>query len=131
MKILVVDDSTLMRKIIARSLSTIKGEAVEVVEAADGMGALAMIERHGRSIDLILCDMHMPNLDGLSLLRSLRGSPGLRHISFVIVTADESGASTEQALREGADGVIGKPFSPDVIVDLVRKLSSQGRRTTP
>ena len=131
MKILVVDDSTLMRKIIARSLSTIKGEPVEVVQASDGMEALAIIQRHGLSIDLVFCDMHMPNVDGLSLLRSLRGSPEFSHISFVIVTADEIGASTEQALREGADEVIGKPFSPAVIVDLVRKLSSQGRRTTP
>ena len=124
MKVLIVDDSVMMRRIIAKFLEGVEGADIEVVEAADGMGALAMIERHGRSIDLILCDMHMPNLDGLSLLRSLRGSPGLRHISFVIVTADESGASTEQALREGADGVIGKPFSPEVIVDLVRKLCS-------
>lgn len=130
MKILVVDDSAMMRKIIARSLGTIKGETVEIIQASDGMEALAMIQRHGRSIDLVLCDMHMPNLNGLSLLKSLRGSPDLRHIPFVIVTADMSDAAIEQALREGAAGVIGKPFQPEVIVDLVRKRCAHGRRAT-
>ncbi len=130
MKILVVHDSAMMRKIIARSLGTIKGEAVEIIQASDGLEALAMVQRHGRSIDLVLCDMHMPNLNGLSLLKSLRGSPELRHIPFVIVTADESDAAIEQALREGAAGVIGKPFRPEVIVDLVRKRCLHGKRAT-
>ncbi len=120
MKVLVVDDSAMMRRIIAQFLEGVKGADVEVVEAADGMEALAMIERHGRSIDLILCDMNMPNINGLSLLRSLRGSPEFRQIPFVIITGDESDESTAQALREGAVGVIGKPFGREVIADLVR-----------
>ena len=124
MKVLIVDDSVMMRRIIARFLGGVEGADVEVIEAADGMEALAMIERHGRSIDLILCDMNMPNVNGLSLLRSLRGSPEFSQIPFIIVTGDESDESTAQALREGADGVIGKPFRPEVIVDLVRKLCS-------
>ncbi|MHC4200323.1 MAG: response regulator [Planctomycetota bacterium] len=130
MKILVVDDSTTMRKLIARALGEAKGKQVEVLEAADGMEALAVIARHGSSIELILCDLNMPSVDGLTLLRSLRGSPELKQIPFVVVTADESGASTEQALREGAAGVIGKPFRPEVIADFVRRRHSHGRRAT-
>ncbi len=150
MKILVVDDSAMMRKLIARALVSPsggtagggppagaarppgggKGDEVEVVEASDGMEALAMIHKHGTSIELILCDMNMPNVNGLSLLRSLRGSPELKTIPFIIVTADESDASTEQALREGAAGVIGKPFQPEVIAALIKKKRSHGRRAT-
>ena len=85
------------------------------------MQALATIAHEREPIDLILCDMNMPNLDGLSLLKSLRGSPEFRHIPFVIVTADESDESTARALREGAAGVIGKPFQPEVIAALVRR----------
>jgi two-component system chemotaxis response regulator CheY len=129
-KILVVDDSTMMRKLIARALGRLEGEEVEIVEATDGMEALAMVQHHGNSIDIILCDMNMPNWNGLTLLKSLRGSPELKHIPFVIVTADESDVSIEQALREGAAGVIGKPFQPEVIVDLVRKRRSHGKRAT-
>ncbi len=130
MKILVVDDSTMMRKLIARALGKAEGEKVEIIEASDGMEALAVVQHHGKSIDIILCDMNMPNWNGLTLLRSLRGSPELRHIPFVVVTADESSASIEQALREGAAGVIGKPFKPEVIVDLVRRRRLHGRRAT-
>ncbi len=129
-KILVVDDSAMMRKLIARALGRVEGEEVEIVEATDGMEALAMVQHHGNSIDIILCDMNMPNWNGLTLLRSLRGSQELKHIPFVIVTADESDVSIEQALREGAAGVVGKPFQPEVIVDLVRKRRSHGDRVT-
>ncbi len=130
MKILVVDDSTMMRKLIARALGKAEGDKVEIIEASDGMEALAMVQHHGKSIDIILCDMNMPNWNGLTLLRSLRGSPELRHIPFVVVTADESSVSVEQALREGAAGVVGKPFQPQVIVDLVRKRRLHGKRAT-
>ncbi len=145
MKILVVDDSAVMRKLIARSLSSSGAQDVEVMEAADGMQALAMIARHGSSIDLILCDMNMPNVDGLSLLKSLRGSPpprppaeaadcadlqSARHIPFVIVTADDSDESTARALREGAAGVIGKPFRPEDMAALVRRCRLHGRHAT-
>ena len=130
MKILVVDDSAMMRRLIAKFLGGVEGADVEVIEAADGMQALATIYQHGESIDLILCDMNMPKVSGLSLLRSLRGSPELKQIPFVIVTADESDESTAQALREGAAGVIGKPFQPELITALVRRRRSQGKRAT-
>ncbi len=130
MKILVVDDSAVMRRLIAGALSSVEGPDPEVVEAEDGTHALAMIAHHGTSIDLILCDMNMPNVDGLSLLRSLRSSPEFRHIPFMIVTADQSDESTARALREGAAGVIGKPFEPEVMAALVRRRRAHGRRAT-
>ncbi len=130
MKILVVDDSTMMRKLIVRALGEVGDEEVEIVEASDGMEALAMIQQHGTSIDFILSDMNMPNWNGLTLLKSLRGSPELRHIPFIIVTADETSASVQQALREGAAGVVGKPFRPEVIANIIRKRRLHGRRAT-
>jgi CheY-like chemotaxis protein len=128
--ILVVDDSPVMRKIISRELGKIEGEEVEIVEASDGMEALAVIQQHGTSLDLIFCDMNMPKWNGLTLLRSLRSSPELKHIPFIIVTADETSSSVEQALREGAAGVVGKPFPPGVIASIVRRRRSHGRRAT-
>ena len=130
MKILVVEDSEVMRKLIVRSVGLAGAQDVEVLEAADGMQALAVIARHGPSIEIIICDMYMPKVDGLSLLRSLRGSPEFRHTMFVIVTGDEWGERTAQAVREGAAGVIGKPFRPEVIAALVRRRRSHGRRAT-
>lgn len=131
MKVLVVDDSSTMRRIFARVLANVEGTEVEVLEAADGMEALAVVERHGRSIDLILCDVNMPNVNGLALLKSLRASPEFKRIPFVIVTADVTDESAAQALREGAADLIGKPFQARTIVDLVRSRDSSARRTTP
>ncbi len=130
MKILVVDDSKVMRKMIIRALGGETRRDINVLEAVDGMQALATIARHASSIDLILCDMSLPNVDGLALLMSLRASPDVRHIPFIIVTADTSDERAARALREGAAGVIGKPFQPDVIAALVRKKWSHGRRAT-
>ncbi len=128
MKILVVDDSTLMRKLILRALG---GADLEVVEAADGVEALAMIQCHDSSIDLVICDMNMPHLNDLSLLRSLRSSKGFRQTPFVIVTADESDESTRQALREGANEVIRKPFQPEVMAALIDRYAASSKCITP
>ncbi len=118
MKVLVVDDSAMMRKLIERSLDS----EVEVVQAADGIEALAMVEAHGPSIDVILCDMNMPRVNGLSLLRSLRSSPEFGSIPFVVVTADSSDESVRQAQREGACHVLSKPFRREELAELVRKI---------
>ncbi|MHC5057857.1 MAG: response regulator [Planctomycetota bacterium] len=130
MKILVVDDSAVMRKLIIRAMGGELAPDTELLEAADGMQALATAARHGPSIDLVLCDMNMPNVDGLALLISLRNSPEFRHIPFVIVTEDVSDERVARALREGAAGVIGKPFQPEAIADLVRRKRAQGRSAT-
>jgi CheY-like chemotaxis protein len=125
-KVLVVEDSETMRKLIVRCVGQAGVQDAKVLEAADGMQALAVVAHHGSSIRLILCDMDMPNADGLSLLRSLSGSAELRHIPFVIVTADQSDETAARAVREGAADVIRKPFQPEVIADLVRKTCSPG-----
>ncbi len=130
MKVLIVDDSAMMRRLIGRALGAPEDADIQVLEASDGMQALAMIEQHGKSIALVLCDLNMPNVDGLSLLRSLRNSPEFRHIPFIVVTADEANEAADQALREGAAGVIGKPFRPEVIAALVHRRSVHGRRAT-
>ena len=120
MKILVVDDSTLMRTIIRRSLSSIDSVELEVLEAEDGVQAIATFAEHGKSIDLILCDMNMPNGNGLTLLRSLQAMDSFEGTAFVLVTADLGDSRTDDALREGAAAVLGKPFRPEEIAELVR-----------
>ncbi|MHC5057195.1 MAG: response regulator [Planctomycetota bacterium] len=129
MKVLVVDDSVTMRKLIVKCLLEAEGAAVEILEAADGMQALVAIQDHGPSIDLILCDMNMPNVSGLTLLRSLRNSPGLKRIPFVLVTADATGAGAQQALREGAADVVTKPFSLARLAGVMQRFAGSGRGT--
>lgn len=119
MKVLIVDDSVMMRRLIKRALTQVPCTKMEVVEAADGVEALSEIRRHGPSINLVLCDLNMPLVNGLSLLMMFRSMPEHREIPFVIVTADGSDERTTQALSEGAAGVLSKPFRPEDIVRLV------------
>lgn len=129
MRVLVVDDSSTMRKLITRCLNDIGGEGMEVIEAADGMHALAAISEDGGPMDLILCDMNMPHVNGLSLLRSLRSTPEFRGIPFILVTGDIAGNSTEQALREGAADVIAKPFTMRRLGQTIRQWMPRSRGT--
>jgi two-component system chemotaxis response regulator CheY len=121
MRVLVVDDSSTMRKMISRCLNDMSGEEVEIIEAADGMHALAAICDDSGGVDLILCDMNMPRVNGLSLLRSLRGTPEFRGIPFILITGDVASNSAEQALREGAADVIAKPFTMQKLGQAVRQ----------
>jgi len=129
MRVLVVDDSSTMRKLIVRCLGDIGDEAMEVVEAADGMHALAAISDEKKPVDLILCDMNMPHVNGLSVLRGLRSSPEFRKIPFILVTGDVAGNSTEQALREGAADVIAKPFTMSKLGQAIRQWMPRSRGT--
>lgn len=119
MKILIVDDSAMMRRLIRRALEDTLDMELEILEAGDGMEALSTLARPGASIDLILCDMNMPVMNGLSFLKIIRDKSDLREIPVVIVTADPSGEHTREALREGAAGVLAKPFRNGAILELV------------
>lgn len=129
MKVLVVDDSVTMRRLIVKCLKDTDDVHIETLEAGDGMQALVAIQDHGASIDLILCDMNMPNVSGLTLLKSLRNSPDLKCIPFVLVTADATGGGALQALREGASDVVTKPFRLSRLAGIVRRYAGRGRGT--
>jgi two-component system chemotaxis response regulator CheY len=132
MRILIVDDSAMMRRLIIMSLNEMRDVEIETVEAVDGLDALEVINGLPVGIDLVLTDMNKPRADGLALLRSLRDTPELRRIPFILVTGDVSGGSARRALREGAADVIGKPFNAQALVDAVSRWipCGQGTRVT-
>lgn len=102
---LVIDDNTEMLDFIASSVS---GE-FEAVKAENGADALEVLR--SREISLIVCDWMMPVMDGLSLLRTVRGDKALNHIPFVMLTAKTDTDSKVESMRAGADAYIEKPFS--------------------
>ncbi len=128
MKVLIVDDSSIMRKILQRSLSTSAALDIEsYVEAADGGDAMEKFESDGR-FGLVFCDIRMPNVDGLEFLKKLRDSP---HAGApVIMVAAEGGEKiVMEAIRNGAKGFVLKPFTAEQLSRAVRNLfwSSLGR----
>ncbi|MBZ5706025.1 MAG: response regulator [Acidobacteriia bacterium] len=114
---LIVDDSSVMRKIVERSLRQAGIDLVEVREAGNGAEALGAL-RDG-PVDLILCDINMPVMDGLEFVRQLQGVENARGVPVVMITTEGSESHVVQALSCGARGYIRKPFTPDQVKEHV------------
>lgn len=111
--ILVVDDSATMRKIVAKSLRQAGFDDANILEAGDGVQALAMFDGH--KIDILLSDINMPNMDGLELLRQLGAKGKLPALPTVMITTEASPEALTEARTLGARGTIKKPFTADQI----------------
>ncbi len=116
-KALIVDDSSVMRKIVERSLRQAGLDLSSVVEAGNGAEALGLLDAN--HVDLILSDINMPVMDGLEFVRQLQSMDKLRGIPVVMITTEGSESNVVQALSLGAKGYIRKPFTPDQVKEHV------------
>ena len=114
---LIVDDSSVMRKIVERSLRQAGLDLSSVMEAGNGAEALGMLDSH--PVDLILSDINMPVMDGLEFVRQLQTVEKLRGVPVVMITTEGSESNVVQALSLGAKGYIRKPFTPDQVKEHV------------
>jgi two-component system, chemotaxis family, chemotaxis protein CheY len=114
-RVLIVDDSSVMRKIVERSLRQADIKLGEVMEASNGMEALAVLNE--KKVDLILCDINMPVMDGLEFVKALPKVPNAKGVPVVMITTEGSEGHVVQALSAGAHGYIRKPFTPDQVKD--------------
>ena len=117
---LIVDDSSVMRKIVERSLRQSGIELEKVVEAANGAEALAALQSN--VVDLILCDINMPVMDGLEFVRQVATAETAKGIPIVMITTEGSESHVVQALSAGARGYIRKPFTSDQVKEHVLPL---------
>ena len=110
LNILVVDDSSVMRRMIVRTLEMSGLPLGEVHQAPDGARALALLDQHW--IDLALVDIHMPVMDGEEMIARVRATPNIADLPIVVVSSESSEARIE-ALRERVAGFVHKPFTPE------------------
>jgi two-component system chemotaxis response regulator CheY len=113
MRVLIVDDSSVMRKIVGRSLQQAGLPIAQVLEAGNGEEALAVL--HQGKVDLILCDINMPVMDGLEFVKQLSGMENAKGTPVVMITTEGSEGHVVKALSAGARGYIRKPFTPDQV----------------
>ncbi len=111
MKILVVDDSSLMRGFAKGSLKNLKLD--NVTEAENGVEALAELKKE--KYDLILSDFHMPNMDGLELLKAVRSDRNLKKIPFIIMTLDGKKGALIEAVKAGLNDYLIKPVTANAL----------------
>jgi two-component system, chemotaxis family, chemotaxis protein CheY len=117
MRILIVDDSSVMRKIVERSLRQAGINIAQVLEAGNGAEALGVLNQ-GR-VDLILCDINMPVMDGLEFVQQLPGVENAKGVPVVMITTEGSEDHVVRALSAGARGYIRKPFTPDQVKERI------------
>jgi two-component system, chemotaxis family, chemotaxis protein CheY len=115
--ILAVDDSVSMRQMIS---VTLKSAGYEVVQASCGQEALQLAKT--RKVDLVLTDINMPNMDGLSLIRALRALPNYRFTPILTLTTESAADMKQQGKSAGATGWIVKPFNPDQLLQVLKKV---------
>jgi two-component system chemotaxis response regulator CheY len=113
-KALVVDDSRAIRMILVRILKQI---GFEVQEAANGREALEVIEAGNSGVGLVLADWNMPEINGLDLLKRLRGNPALSSLAVVMVTTETEIEQIAEAMEAGANEYVMKPFTQDILVE--------------
>ncbi len=109
LNILVVDDSAVIRKIIKKSLTDSKYYDSEISEASDGVEGLKVF--NPKKTDLILADWIMPNLNGLGFVKKVREVKTGKKIVIIMITTEGSAAKMEEALDNGVDNYITKPFT--------------------
>jgi len=115
--ILAIDDSASIRQMVS---FTLKSAGYDVIEAVDGMDGLEKAK--AKSVNLVLTDQNMPRMDGLSLIKSLRATPQYAATPILMLTTESSDAMKMQGRAAGATGWLVKPFDPQKLIEVVRKV---------
>jgi two-component system chemotaxis response regulator CheY len=115
--ILAVDDSASMRKMVT---ATLMSGGYEVVQAADGVEALEFARTKG--VDLVLTDVNMPRMDGITLVKELRLLPTYRYTPMLMLTTESSQEKKQEGKQAGATGWIVKPFNPEQLLSTVARV---------
>lgn len=113
MKILVVDDSVTMRRIIINSLKSSGFD--NIVEAEHGIEGLSNME----GVELVLTDWNMPEMDGLTFVKELRASPIYKDIPIIMITTEGSKSEVIEALKQGVNNYVVKPFTKETLIEKV------------
>lgn len=115
--ILIVDDSASVRQVVSIAL---KQKGYDVIEGSDGKEALTKLT--GQKVHLIISDVNMPNMDGISLVKAVKAMPAYKFTPIVMLTTESQEAKKREGQAAGAKAWIVKPFRPDQLLDVVQKL---------
>jgi two-component system, chemotaxis family, chemotaxis protein CheY len=115
--IMTVDDSSSIRQMVNFTLMHAGHNVIEAVDGNDGMAKL-----DGRKIDMVITDLHMPNLDGIGLIKEIRAHAQYRYIPIIMLTTESQDEKKLAGKAAGATGWIVKPFLPEQLLAVVRKV---------
>lgn len=119
-KILTVDDSRTMRDMVS---FTLKSAGFEVIDAEDGRDALAKLQDN--KVDAVITDLNMPNMNGFELIRALRAMAEYKMSPILMLTTEGDDAKKQEGKNAGATGWVVKPFNPEKLVQVVKKVCGE------
>lgn len=115
--IMIVDDSASLRQVVGIAL---KGAGYDVIEGRDGQDALSKLT--GQKVHLIISDVNMPNMDGISFVTAVKQMPNYKFTPVIMLTTESDEAKKRQGQAAGAKAWVVKPFKPDTLLAAVQKL---------
>ncbi|MBQ5947358.1 response regulator [Massilia sp. ST3] len=115
--IMIVDDSASLRQVVGIAL---KGAGYEVIEGRDGKDALSKLT--GQKVHLIISDVNMPNMDGISFVAAVKQIPAYKFTPVIMLTTESDPAKKQQGQAAGAKAWVVKPFKPEILLSAVQKL---------
>ncbi len=115
--ILIVDDSASLRQIVAIAL---KGAGYDVIEGSDGNDGLSKLD--GKKVNLIISDVNMPGMDGLTMVTEIKKMPNYKFTPIIMLTTEAGADLKAQGKAAGVKAWVVKPFKPDQMLDAVSKL---------
>jgi len=115
--IMIVDDSASLRQVVAIAL---KGAGYDVIEACDGKDALSKMT--GQKIHLIISDVNMPNMDGITLVKEVKANANYKFTPIIMLTTESQDSKKQEGQAAGAKAWVVKPFKPEQMLGAVSKL---------
>ncbi|BDU75536.1 response regulator [Mesoterricola sediminis] len=115
--IMIIDDSVSLRQVVGIALA---GAGYEVIEACDGQDALSKLT--GQKVHLMVCDVNMPNMDGITFLKTVRTLPAYKFTPIIMLTTEAGEEKKKEGQAAGARAWVVKPFKPDQLLMAVSKL---------
>ena len=116
--ILTADDSASVRQMVG---FTLREAGYDVVEAVDGLDALDKL--NGSTVNMLITDLNMPNLDGIELIRQMRAQPQFKFMPIIMLTTESQDSKKQEGRAAGATGWIVKPFNSDKLLGIVKKVA--------
>lgn len=115
--IMIVDDSASLRQVVGIAL---RGAGYDVLEASDGKDALGKLK--GQKVHLMISDVNMPNMDGISFVKAVKQIPAYKFTPIVMLTTESQDAKKKEGQEAGAKAWVLKPFKPEQMIGVVQKL---------
>ncbi len=115
--IMVIDDSASIRQVVNL---TLKKAGYDVIEACDGQDALGKLQ--GQKVNLMICDVNMPNMDGISFLKNVKMNASYRFTPVIMLTTESQEGKKQEGKMAGAKAWVVKPFKPEQMLEAISKL---------